>query len=327
MTDKTYETLPIIKYDVNIATISKLRQKYMPLVITDPNDKEQFDAVHEARMVMVKVRTTIEKERVAKKAAALKYGKDVDAAAKILFDESAPVEEHLKTEEDKVLLERKRIEEEEARIEKEKIQGRVDAFGKYRHMMPFMEVATMTDEEFTAKLAEVKEAYEAEAKRLDDEQKARDAEAAQLAAERAEIDRIKAEQEEAAKAQEAEKKALEAERQELEAEKKAEADRKAKEVFEKQAKEDAKIQAEKDLAEKVNREAEETKKKEAGEKAEIARQEELKPDKEKLIDFAKRIPEVPAPEVKDEMAKRIINLAMRNLIEVSDNIIEQLEEM
>jgi len=60
---------------------------------------------------------------------------------------------------------------------------------------------------------------------------------------------------------------------------------------------------------------------------EAARQEKLKPVEQKLIDFAKRITEVSVPEVKDELAKSIIDLALRQLIQISDNIIEQVEEL
>jgi len=325
--EKTYEALPPIIYDVNLAQIAKLEEQYMPLVITDLTDKDQFDAVHGGRMVMVKVRTTIEKARKAQGATALQYKRDVDAAAKTLLNKSMPIEEHLQGEEDKVIQEQERIKAEEARLEKEMLQARIDALGKYQIMLPFFDVAAMTEEEFEAKLAEAKSTFEAEEERLAKEKAEREAEDARIAAEKAENVRIREEQEAKAKALQEKEDALEAERLKLEAEKKAEIERKNREVFEKEAEEKAKIQAETYMKEKVEREAKEKAEREEAEKTEVARQEALKPDRDKLIDFAKRITEIWPPEVESETAKRIINVAQRQLIQVSDNIIEHLEEM
>ena len=161
MEPQTYDTLAPIKYDTNIAAIAKLREQYMPLKITDLEDKEQFQTVHDARMVMVKVRTSIEKQRKAQKEAALQYGRDVDAKAKELFAESTPIEEHLQSEENKVLDEQRRIKEEKDRIEREKIQKRVNDLQQYGVVKPFDEVATCSDEEFASMLSYAKDTFEA----------------------------------------------------------------------------------------------------------------------------------------------------------------------
>jgi len=327
MEKNTFDTLAPIKYDVNLAQIAKLKEQYMSLEITDLNDKEQFDAVHAGRMIMVKVRTTIEKARIEQKAKSLEYGRAVDAAAGVLFDESTPIEKHLQAEENKVIKEKERIKAEEERIEKEKLQARIEALGKYQIMLPFFDIAAMTEEEFQAKLTEAKTAFEAEEERLAKEKAEREAEEARIVSERAELTRIREEQEAKAKAQEDKEKALVAERKALDDAKQAEEERKNREAFERQVVENAKIQAEKDAKEKVEREDREKKEREEAEKIEAARQEALKPDREKLIDFARRITEVPVPEVEDEMAERIIHVAIRQIIQVSDNIIEQLEEL
>lgn len=322
---ETFETLPPIKYDVNLATISELREKYMPLVITDLNDKEQFDTIHEARMVMVKIRTTIEKSRKSQKAGALQYGKDVDAAAKILFDEGGPIESHLQAEENKVLQERERVKAEEERLERKKIQSRVDALLAFNVILPFVDVAIMTDKEYLDRLYEAKTQYQTEQKRLEDEKEAREAEEARLASERAELDRIREEQEKKDKDQEEKEKALEAERKALEDAKQEEIDRKKRE----EEKERARIQAEKDAEEKIKREAQEKKDREEAEEKEKARQEELRPDMEKLFAFGGRIHVLAAEEisVKSEDALNIYNQGIDALTAVAHDIIRQAGEM
>ena len=275
MEARTFDTLPPIKYDANIATIAKLRGEFMPLEITDLDDKEQFDSVHQGRMVMVKVRTTIEKQRVAQKASALKYGKDVDAAAKILFDESGPIETHLQTEEDKVTKEQERIKAEKDRVEKEKIQGRVDALQKYGIVLPFSDVASMTDDDFENLRQKSEEAWAAERQRKIEE-------ATRLVEAQAEIDRKAIEQ--AAKDKEVadKEKALTREREAFEKEKREAKEKIDRAAFEIKAKEDAKVKADQDAKDEIARKE----KVAEAEKAEAKRQEALKPDKEKLIAWA-----------------------------------------
>jgi len=331
---EVFETLSLIKYDVNLAQIAKLKAEYMPLVITDLADKEQFEAVHAGRMTMVKVRTTIEKARVRQKASALKYGRDVDAAAKELLTESEPVEAHLQAEEDKVINEQKRLEAEAAEIEKAKIQKRVDALFAYNVILPYMDVATMSDEEFENLRQKSEEAWSAEKVRLADEEAARIQKDKELADERAELDRRVAQQVKIDKEQANKEKALRIEREKFEKEKKKaqeakeKAELEAKEKVEREKREaEAKVKAEKDAAEKIEREVREAKEKEIAEKAETARQEGLKPDKEKLIAWAESIASHVVPEVHSPEARVIVENAEMALISVSEVITRKAEEM
>jgi len=315
MTDKTevIETLLPIKYSTNLAFIAKLKDKYMPLEITDLEDKEQLDAVHEARMVMVKVRTTIEKERKAQKAAAIAYGNEVDADAKVLFAESNPIEEHLKIEEDKVINEKKRIEAEDRRMFTLLINGRVESLLKYNVVLPFDEVAGMDNTEFVAKLATAKEAYEAEETRKAEEEKERIARQAELdrqAELQAERDRKLQEKEDALKAQSA---AFEKEKREVQEEKDwAE--------FEAKAKENARIQAEKNVEEALRG----AKEKEEKEKAEAERRAALMPDKGKLFAWAEAV-EKAVPVVLDLNSKEAKGIFI-DAVEVIDDIVEQVKK-
>jgi len=317
----------IVKYDVTDVAIAEMSKRYMPLTVKDLDDKEGFEAVHDARMVVKGKRVEVEKARKAYKADALEYGRKVDAEAKRVFALLEPIETHLQTEEDKVTKEKERIKAEEERKEKEKIQGRVDALLAVNVVLPFMDVATMTDEEFAVLLASAKETHEIALREMKEADDARVAEANRVAAERAENDRIREEQETKAKALQEKEDALKAKEKALEAEQQAEIDRKAREKFEKETADNARMQAEKDAKEKAEREAREKKEAEEAEIAEKARQEALKPDKEKLITFAETVRGLAANnlDVKSDMAREIFHEALDGIMKISKRIKDQAE--
>lgn len=300
-----YETLPIVKYDVNLATISKLREKYMPLEITDLNDKEQFDAIHDGRMVLVRVRTTIEKQRKSNNEGARKYIKDNDAAAKELLAEANPIETHLKTEEDKVVKEKERIKAEEEREAAIKIQTRINALFDVKVVLPFQDVAAMSDDEYNQALTNAQAAFKREQDRLKKEQEDREAEEARLTKMKEELDRKQAEQDAIAEKQADKQAALDAAKASFERSKQAEQEIKNRAEFEKKAKAEAKAKAEKDAKAKAEKEAKAKIAKEKAEKAEAKRQEALKPDKWKLLAWAETIGACDAPEVKSPASKEL----------------------
>lgn len=156
----------IIKYDITEAAIKNMENLYMGLVITDLNDKEQFDSVHSARMVVKNKRIEIEKKRKELKADALAWGKKVDAEAKKIFLKIEPIESHLIAEEDKVLKEQKKIKDEKEREKNEMIETRINALLKFGVVLSFENVANMPDDEFVSQLAQAKESHEAEQKRI-----------------------------------------------------------------------------------------------------------------------------------------------------------------
>ena len=331
---EVFETLPLIKYDVNQAQIAKLKAEYMPLVITDLADKEQFEAVHAGRMTMVKVRTTIEKARVKQKASALKYGRDVDAAAKELLTESEPVEAHLQAEEDKVINEQKRLEAEAAEIEKVKIQKRVDTLFTYNVILPYMDVATMSDEEFENLRQKSEEAWSAEKVRLANEETARIQKDKELADERAELDRRVAQQVKIDKEQAHKEKVLRIEREKFEKEKKKaqeakeKAELEAKEKVEREKREaEAKVKAEKDAAEKIDREKKEAEEKIENDRIEAERLERLRPDCEKLLQWADTIENNLAPVVASESAMDVISDTMGDLIGIAAQLRKKVGRM
>jgi len=196
---------------------------------------------------------------------------------------------------------------EEGRKEKEKIRSRQVSLAGYGMVLPWGDVAGMTNEEYGDAVAKAKDEWDteqaraAEEKRIENEAKAKEeadrkAEAEKLTKEREDLDRQKAEQEAAqAKIDEANRKAneaqaaaqskIDADRAALEADKKAEADRAAMARFEEEVKVRAGVEA-KEAAERKEKELAE---KQRAEKEEKTRQEALRPDKEKLLSFLQEV--------------------------------------
>ena len=298
--------MEIVKYDITDAAISEMGKRYMGLTIKDLDDKEGFDSVHDARMIVKGKRVEVEKARVKFKAEALEYGRKVDGEAKRIFGLLEPIETHLQTEEDKITKEKARIKAEEEEKFTLMVNARVEALLGFNVVLPFAEVAGMEDIDFSERLDEAKATYEDKQNRLAEEEKERIARQAEL--NRKEEEQAKKDKEVAEKED-----ALRSEREAFEREKREAEEKKNREAFEKQAKEDARIQAEKDAKEKIEREAKEAKEKEDAEKAEVARQEALKPDREKMLEVAKAFRNFPFPEVQSEEAKNAFGMVKNDL--------------
>jgi hypothetical protein len=277
----------LVKYDLTDAAIAEMKAQYMGFAIQGIDDKEGFEMVHEARMVVKGKRVAVEKRRKELKADALDWGRKVDSEAKKIFAKLAPIEDYLKSEENKVTEEKARIKAEEERKEQERIQGRIDTLLKYECSLPFFDVAAMSEDEFDAALEDAKIYFEANEirkakeeadrkEREEKERKEREEAEAKLKAEREELERIRKEQAEAAAKIEAEKKALEDEK---------------RKVTEEEGRK--KAEAEKSHYNKLKKKAQE------------ARREALKPDKEKLISWIETIEAIVDPELDSDVAKAI----------------------
>jgi hypothetical protein len=284
--------------------IAELSKKYMPLKINGLEDKKGYEAVHAARMDVVKRRTAVEKKRKELKADALKFGQAVDAEAKRITALLHPIENHLESEESAIVQEKARIAAEKERLEQERIQGRVNRlyemgcrFDGQKFSLPFAPdgfflphtlAKTAADEQFEVfcaefqKLIDAENARIAEVERLRKEEEARlakireeqEAEAKRLAEiarkQEEEAARIRAEAEAERKRLDDERKAAEdkirEEREAIEKEKRAIEEAKEKEEAEAKRKQELE-NARKEAAEKAQREAEEKAKREAEEKA------------------------------------------------------------
>ena len=317
----------VVKYSVVDAEINKWRDIYMHLTIDDLDDKEQFDAVHSARMVVKNKRVEIEKERKGLKADALAWGKLVDTKAKEIFAKLEPIESHLAKEEQRVVDEQNRIKAEEEARQEAINQKRVDDLLTVECVMPFIQVATLTDDEFQCLLGdktfefEERQRAKAEAERLEKERLAKEAaerkaEDERLAKQKAEQDKIAAD--------------LKRQQDELAAQQKAiqdEKDRIAKEAADKQAAENARLKAELEAKEKAEREAKEKAEAEEKARAEAERQAALKPDKEKLIDWIKGYGTNPIPEIETPEVAEILKVGLEYIQETLHRMLRQVEEL
>lgn len=307
----------VVKYNITDAALAEYEHLYMGLVVKNLDDKAGFEAVHAARMVVKGKRCEVENKRKELKASALEWGRKVDAEAKRIFGKLAPIETHLENEENKVVNERKRIEAEKAEAERQRIQDRVDHLAKYGRIEAFHVVAKMPDDEYGSLLALSQRDWQAEQDRLAAENKAREEEAKRLAAERAELERMRKEQAEKQaaidaenkrirKEQEAkdaairaEQKKIDDEKRRIENEKRKEQERKDREEFERKAKAQAAAEAAKKAKEDAERKEAERVAKEKADAEEKLRQEALKPEKQKVVEWANSLLDINMPEIEN----------------------------
>jgi hypothetical protein len=285
-----------ITYPVIAEKISELAAEYMPLRVEGLSDKMGLKRVHDARIVVRDLRLSVERRRKELKAASLEYGKQVDSAAKSIFDLLEPIESHLQAEEDAVENEKKRIKEAELEAKRLKLQKRLDDILAYGVVFKPDWCEAMSDEAWEAELKSAKTQFELRQLEIAEAAELRKSEEAKLAAERAELDRIRKEQEAQAEKLRAEQKRIEDE---------AAAQRRAIELenAKREAAERARVETEQHLA----REAEAKQKAEeariAREKAEAEAKEAARlkaeaerPQREKLLKVADEVLAITVPE-------------------------------
>lgn len=190
---KTIIGMELALLDINDVRIAKMREEYMPLVITDLRSEKQFDEVHQARMTVKNARVTVEKVSKKKRENAVQFQKDCIAEEKRLVSLLVPIEVHLATEEGKVEAEKERIRAEEEAKEAARIQARVDricAFGASFNgqmyavcglQIPVALVKVCTDDQFEQFVGQIQELKDAEAAKIKAAEEARKAEADRLA--------------------------------------------------------------------------------------------------------------------------------------------------
>lgn len=335
----------IVEYNITDAAIAKMKDLYMALKVSGLDDEEGFDAVHDGRMVVKGKRIEVEKKRKEYKVNSLAYGRKVDTEAKRIFGLLKPIEDYLQGQEDVVTKEKERIKAQEEAKEKTKIETRVSELFALDVNMPFFDLTMLSDDEYAEKFRSAKIAYNAEQLRIAEEKKRLETERLELehlrkkeeADQKAESERLEMlakgqaiEADRLAKIQadiDAKAKELKDEQDKFEADKKSEQARKNLEILEKKLAIEAKEKAEKDEIERVARKAKELKKKEEARIAEIERQELLKPDKEKLEQYAIGLTAIIGPVVTSKEAHNIIIFAEGRLAAIAQDIIKQSEAM
>lgn len=343
--------MEVAKYDVNEAMIAEVVNKFKDIDLI-PDNKDSYDMVMAGLKEHRDIRLAIEKRRKSNNEGANQYVKDNNAAGKKLHSLNDPYESRLKglrsTEDDRLTairlekeqVERERIEGIQAKIEDMKalavieptiaasdVQHVLDVFKEnasgFSNFEEFFDEASLVWDQCVAKVESALKARleweqeevdrKAKAAHLETQRKAQEAAQAKIDDENRKIDEKAA--------------ALAKKERKVEKEKKAEADRKAREKFKKEAADKAKIQAEKDAKEKAEREARDKKEADEAAAAEEERQEALKPDKEKLIDFAERLRTVQKPGLNDVKADSILSNIIEELRKLLNKLYADVEEL
>lgn len=342
--------------DQREASLIELRDKYTGLKVNGVEDREGYKAVRAARILLKSERVQIAKDGKALRDSATKFSQCVIAREKELIAIISQTEDELAAEEQRIDEERERLRIQKEREEQEALQKRIDALAKFGYAEDLYTLSIMPEEDFQALLGHAEgewqkeqeriavEKAEAERKRKEEEERLQK-EREELARQRAYQERIAREQEEREQAfrleQEAKEKLqrereeairkeqerkeaeLRAEREKLEEEKRRIAEEKRLEQARAEAAERARIEEQ----ERIKREAEE--KELAAQRAEMEakRQEALKPDKEKLIAFARKISEIEPPLLNTVEAINLSGEAIDLLTKASELLIEKSQKL
>lgn len=190
-------------FDPPRAKIAELKSEFMAIVVSSPDDHENYTKAHRALMVMVKLRTGLDKARLAKGAAAREFVAKTNDEAKELLALMSPVEDHLAAQKAVRDDHIKKIEAEAAerkeRERKVRLDTRIDRLQRIGvpRLVP-SEIEILTDEQFEEqarifeqdaqeRAARAEQEAMERAEREIEEQARRTAEADRVAAERAEM--------------------------------------------------------------------------------------------------------------------------------------------
>lgn len=315
MTVKTLDEKGLVELSASDKIVAKL-QPYMELKVLGLDDKEGLQKVHEARMEVRRHRIDVEKARKKLKEDSLDYGRRVDAEAKRITGLLEPIESYLEEQESIVEREKERLRQIEEQKKREKLKDRLDKLAKVGAMRDPSIVAAIPDEAFNSMLENAEREFEAKLKREAEEAAERDRQNELLRIERDRIEAERKQQEEERRKLAAEQEAINAERRRIDAEKqKAEQEermRLAKIEAEKVAIERARVEAE--LKEKAEQ------KRLADERERLAAEEALKPDLQKLIDFANAIDALPIPVLKTKKALAFVSSMKIELTTLTNKI-------
>tara|TARA_R110000822_G_scaffold94680_2_gene217083 strand:+ start:124 stop:876 length:753 start_codon:yes stop_codon:yes gene_type:complete len=150
------------------AAIEQVREDYLSIVVTNPQDQYGYHSAETALKKMVRIRTTVEKTRKALKADSVRYGKAVDGEAKRIREAIEPIEEHLKTQCDIVRLEEARMKVATENARRDEVNGWIEQLKELDVWADLQALQRMTAEEFGFTLLSAKRAYsEREAERVE----------------------------------------------------------------------------------------------------------------------------------------------------------------
>lgn len=314
----------LAKYSLPDAKIAELKEKYMTAIVKDPEDSGNYEFCKSAHQEVKGIRVSIEKKRKELKYSSLDFGRKVDEEAKRLTLLISEIEDHL-------YAQRRVVEAEKERIAKEREeQIRAEEERKKREEEERLEKERKAEEE---RLEKIRKEQEVKEKELREKEEA-----------------IKREQEERERKIKEEQEKIEAEKRKIEEEKQKAEQEKINALYQKRLEialpfkqfwsteqyafgtmsetnfnsvmSDLKERKQAfDDAEKA-RLAQEEIERIAAEKAEAERQEALKPDMQKINEFANVLMELPVPEVKTNDAYCLLDDAHCQILRIARKLLE-----
>lgn len=170
----------LITYDVTESQLAKLREDYLPLIVTGPEDKQGYEVVKTARIKIKGLRVSVEKRRKELKQESLDFGRLVDHRARTITEGLEVIEGHLQAQQDIVDKEKERQRLLAEQAAKEKLQSRMSALQDCHAALRIDQVEGLSDMDFDSLLTTSQQAFNA----AKIEQERKDQELAALAAER-----------------------------------------------------------------------------------------------------------------------------------------------
>lgn len=330
------------KYETDLIA---LRESVQGLMIKGPEDREGYKAVREGRIALKNARVQVEKDGKALRENAVKFQKTVIKREDELIQIIAPAERNLQAYEEIYDNWQQEIRIEKERKENDRIQKRYDQLAKFGHSHDLYDLKIMPDDTFAELLTQVeidhnaeqerlaKENAEAEALRIAEQQRLR-VEREDLEMRQAEFKRHQEEQRKAdlelAAAAKKEREYIEEQNRKKEAELKAdrekmESERRAFELEKarKEAEERGRVEAEA----KVKRDAEEKAERERMAKIEAQRQEALKPDKQKLFDYAATLMHIEMPVLSKQVPDTLITDISERVLQLAEYIHDRAQAL
>jgi hypothetical protein len=342
-------TTALQQLDAREAELVLLAEESKAFTINGPDDKEGYKKARAHRLKLKAARTSVTNDAKDLRDGANRFRSAVIDREKTLVAIISGEEHRLEKEEGDydAALEQIRIQKEKE--EDARIQARVDQLAKFGYAIDLYDAKIMEEENFQAllghaegewlkeqkRLSEIK-AEEERKKKEDDErmqrereelarqkaeQEHREAEIKKYEEEaleraRVERERIQREQEQAIadlrKMEDEQNAKLKAEREKLESEKRAH----ELEVAKREAAERAKLEEQ----ERINREVEAIAERERFQQEEMERQAALRPDKEKLIDLAKRLMKVEFPELTTAEGNKLLREVAERIVKAAEFI-------
>jgi len=178
ITTDQFITSQLTKFEFKKEELQVLAKEYSLLTIEGVDDKEGYSKVHEARMTLVRKRTSIGKVVKELKDVANTFKKSVDERGDEFVEIIQPTENLLWDRESAIDRQKEFIKAEKQRLEDEKIQERINQLAAVGQVADYVTIKGMTEDQFIEELTEAinlhnaklnREKEEREAKRIQDE--------------------------------------------------------------------------------------------------------------------------------------------------------------